>query len=206
MLSSTKNSAKFLIYSKLGSGEAKIDPPVKGREDQEALWEAVRAGVIDVVASDHSPHPPAEKEEAAGDFWKAPAGFCGVETLLPLMLTQVFQGRLTLKRLAEILCEGPARAFGLWGVKGAVMPGFDADLVVVDLEREWTVRRENLHSKSKVTPWDGWKVKGYPALTLVRGEIVAEDGEPISSTRIRLGEIDREGRSLKPRSGNATPR
>ena len=161
---------------RLGAG-AKIDPPLKFREDCEALWEALGEAVVDLVASDHSPHTAEEKFEA-GSIWDAPAGFCGVETLLPLMLTQVNFGRLSLYSLARLLSENPAKAFGLWGVKGAVEIGFDADLVLVDMSREWTIKAEKLHSKSKVTPWDGWKVKGYPTLTLVRGEIVAEDGEP----------------------------
>ena len=84
-----------------------------------------------------------------------------------------------MRRLVEVLCWKPAEAFGLWGVKGSLQPGFDADLVVVDTGREWTIRREKLHSKSKVTPWDGWKVKGFPVLTMVRGETVAENGEPV---------------------------
>ncbi|MHC1586731.1 MAG: allantoinase AllB [Candidatus Hecatellaceae archaeon] len=159
--------------------EAKIDPPIRGREDGEALWEAVDKGFIDLVASDHSPHTMEEKEEGWRDFWKAPPGFCGVETLLPLMLTQVFQGCLSLTRLVRLMAENPARAFGLWGVKGSLQPGFDADLVLVDPKGEWVIRRENLHSKSKVTPWDGWKVKGRIILTMVRGEVVAEGGEPV---------------------------
>jgi len=159
---------------KLG-GEAKINPPLKGKEDLEALWEALNRGEVDVVASDHSPHTPEEK----ADFAQAPPGFCGVETLLPLLLTQALEGRLPLRRLVEVLCWKPAEAFGLWRVKGSLQPGFDADLVVVDTGREWTIRREKLHSKSKVTPWDGWKVKGFPVLTMVRGETVAENGEPV---------------------------
>lgn len=154
---------------------AKIDPPLKMEEDVESLWEAIQDGTISILASDHSPHTREEKE--AG-LWEAPPGFCGVETLLPLMLSQVAEGRLTLGRLVSLTAENPAKAFGLWGFKGALHPGFDADLVVVDPRREWTIREENLHSRSKVTPWDGWRVKGFPTLTMVRGEIVAEEGEP----------------------------
>jgi dihydroorotase (multifunctional complex type) len=157
---------------------AKIDPPLKFEEDAEALWSALNEEVIDLIASDHSPHTVEEKLKA-GSIWKAPAGFCGVETLLPLMLTQVNAGRLSLQRLVRLLAENPAKIFGLWGVKGAVETGFDADLTLIDIGKEWTIKADKLHSKSKVTPWNGWRVKGFPILTLVRGEIVAENGEPV---------------------------
>ena len=160
---------------RLGS-KAKIDPPLKTRDDVEALWEAVADGTINIIASDHSPHTPEEKE--AG-LWEAPPGFCGVETLLPLMLSQVKEGRLSLQRLASLTAENPAKAFGLWGRKGAVQTGFDADLVLVDLEKSWVIREEKIQSKCKVTPWNGWKAEGFPALTMVRGEVVAEDGKPV---------------------------
>lgn len=172
------------------NSKAKIDPPIKGEEDSKALWRALLDGTIDMLASDHSPHTPSEKE---ADLWEAPPGFCGVETLLPLMLSQALEGRITLQRLIHLTSENPAKAFGLWGVKGAIQMGFDADLVVVDPEETWTIRESALHSKCKVTPWDGWKVKGRPLLTIVRGETVAEEGEPVGKPGW--------GKHLKPKLG-----
>ncbi|HID18989.1 TPA: allantoinase AllB [Candidatus Bathyarchaeota archaeon] len=156
--------------------KAKIDPPLKDRSDLEALWGGLEGDVINILASDHSPHT---LEEKKAGLWEAPPGFCGVETLLPLMLNQVKEGKLSLQRLASLTAENPAKIFGLWGKKGALQPGFDADLVLVDLEKSWTVREERLQSKCRVTPWDGWKIKGLPALTMVRGVVVAEEGKPV---------------------------
>ncbi|WP_309492249.1 allantoinase AllB [Candidatus Hecatella orcuttiae] len=155
---------------------AKVNPPLRSREDGEALWEALAEGTVDTLASDHAPHTPEEKERGWRDFWEAPSGFCGVETLLPLMLTQVNRGRLSLEKLVQLLSENPARIFGLYPRKGAVQVGAEADLVVVDMKRERLIRVEELHSRGKVSPWHGWRVRGVPVMTFVRGSLVVEEG------------------------------
>ncbi|MEK7879399.1 MAG: dihydroorotase family protein, partial [candidate division NC10 bacterium] len=157
----------------------KMNPPVRYRGHQEALWDGLRTGIIDMIATDHSPHSPEEKKKQ--NVWEAISGFPGVETALPLMLTEMNQGRFSLNDYARWASENPARAWGLYPKKGAVMVGADADLVLVDLNRESVIRAEALHSKSKVTPFDGVKVKGLPVMTIVRGKIVMEDGKVVGA-------------------------
>ncbi len=154
---------------------AKDNPPIRGREDAEALWEALRRGEIDAIGSDHAPHLPEEKK--VEDVWTAPSGFPGVETMLPLMLTEAHRGRLTYAEISQLLSEGPARIWGLYPRKGAIAVGSDGDLTIVDPEVETVIRSEGLHSKSKVTPFEGFKVKGLPVYTVVGGEVVMEKGE-----------------------------
>lgn len=155
----------------------KMNPPIRYRGHQQALWEGLKTGVIDMIATDHSPHAPEEKQKAS--VWEAISGFPGVETALPLMLTEVNGGRLTLNDYVRWASENPARAWGLYPRKGAVTVGADADLVLVDMSRESVIRAEALHSKSKLTPFDGAKVKGVPVCTIVRGQVVMRDGEVV---------------------------
>jgi dihydroorotase len=157
----------------------KINPPVRQRDDAEALWQGIADGTIDAIGSDHSPHTPEEKMEhdRFADIWKAASGFPGVETSARLMLTQVNEGRLTLNQYVKIQSEGPARAWNLWPRKGNLNPGADADVTIVDLAKEAVIDKSRLHGKSRVTPFDGWKVKGVPVYTIVRGNIVMKDGE-----------------------------
>ncbi len=135
----------------------------------------LRDGVIDMLATDHSPHTVEEKTRS--DIWQAISGFPGVETAVPLMLTQVIAGRLTLERYVELTSASPARAWGPYPKKGALRVGSDADLVVVDLARRGVVRAEALHSRSKITPFEGMPVQGLPVCTIVRGRVVVRDGE-----------------------------
>ncbi len=167
---------------------AKVNPPIRSREDAEALWEALRRGEIDAIGSDHAPHLPEEK--GAGDVWSAPSGFPGVETMLPLMLTEVHRGRLTFTDVSRLLSEGPARIWGLYPKKGAVAVGSDGDLTIVDPDAESVIRSEGLHSKSKVTPFEGFRVRGLPVYTIVRGEVVMEEGE--------VREDARKGQLVRP--------
>lgn len=152
----------------------KVNPPLRDPAHRRALWEGLRDGAIDLVATDHAPHLPAEK--AGPDIWRAAAGLSGVETAAPLLLTQVHRGRLTLNRLVELMAEGPARAFGLYPRKGALLPGSDADMTVVDLDAAKVLRASGLHGKSRAFPYEGWRVRGLPVLTLLRGEPVLSGG------------------------------
>lgn len=154
----------------------KIYPLVKNKEDQARLWQGISEGVITVVCSDHAPHT---AEEKSGELWSVPAGSCGVETLAPLMLDAVSKGRLTLRQLVALLSENPARQYGVYPQKGALLPGSDADLTIVDCGKEAILRSEALHSKTKVSAFDGFAVKGMPVMTIVGGVIVMKDGQVI---------------------------
>lgn len=156
-------------------GIQKINPPVRSREHAEALWKGLADGTIGMIATDHSPHTAAEKTNS--DIWQVIPGFVGVETSVPLMLTQVNQGRLSLNDYVRLAAENPARIFNLYPRKGVVAVGADADFTIVDMERSATISSQRLHSRSSTTPFDGWKVKGVPVITIVRGRVVMKDGE-----------------------------
>jgi dihydroorotase (multifunctional complex type) len=158
---------------------AKIDPPLRGPEDQEALWRALNSGVIDAIASDHAPYPKEEKDKGWENIFDAPSGGTGIQTHLPLMLDSVDKGKITLKRLVETFSANPARIMGLYPRKGALVPGADADLIIVDPDAAFQIRGEDLYSKQKVTAFEGYKGKGIPITTVVRGEIIMEEGTVI---------------------------
>jgi len=165
------------LLEKVGS-IGRINPPIRGSEDDRlALWKGVANGGIDTIGSDHSPHRPDEKTKA--DVWEAASGFSGVETIVPLMLTQVKKGRLTMQRYVELLSKNPARIFGLYPRKGAIRVGSDADLTLVDLRKRSIIRSDRLRSKTKVTPFDNWEVTGTPELSLLRGAVIMREGEVV---------------------------
>lgn len=159
-------------YARLGS-VIRVNPPVREAADAEAIWRALQSGVVDMIATDHAPHRPEEKTKDV--IWQADCGFPGVETQMPLMLTQVAAGRLTLEHYVRLAAEAPAKAFGLWPEKGRIAVGAHADIAVVDLDRRETVRAEALHSRGKVTPFEGTATVGAPVHTLVRGRFVQRD-------------------------------
>lgn len=154
----------------------KVYPLVKFKEDKERLWKALTDGTLSLICSDHAPHT---EEEKTGEFNQIPAGMCGVETLVPLMLNSVSEGRLTLQNVVSLLSAKPARLFNLYPKKGALQPGADADLTIVDMNREKIIDKDELHSKSKVTAYDGFKVKGLPVSTIVNGKVVMLNEEII---------------------------
>ncbi|MDP3768880.1 MAG: amidohydrolase family protein, partial [Dehalococcoidia bacterium] len=154
---------------------AKFHPPVHGREDNEALWHGLADGTIDCVGTDHIPQPRARKV-VEGDVWKSTAGAPGHETLLPLLLSS---GRLSLPRVAEVTSANAARAFGLWPQKGAIALGFDADLTLADLERRRVVRAADFVTSADFTPYEGMELTGWPVLTILRGQVIMKDGQPV---------------------------
>lgn len=160
-------------YPKVGP-VMKIYPPIKYEKDQAALWQAINDGTITIISSDHAPHTAQEK---SGDLWSIPAGMPGTETMAPLMLNAVNEGRLTLNKLTALMSENPAKRFGIFPQKGSLQPGTDADLTIVDMAKTGTIEAARLHSKSKVTAYDGWKIKGLPVETIVRGETVMQGGD-----------------------------
>lgn len=152
----------------------KVYPLVKDKADQDALWEGIQDGTISIVSSDHAPHT---KEEKTGDIWTIPAGMCGVETIVPLMLNAVNEGKLTLQEVVQVLAENPAKHYRVFPEKGHIQVGADADITIVDMDREWTIKEADLQSKSKVTAFDGLRVKGKPVQTIVGGNVVMNNGE-----------------------------
>ena len=156
---------------------AKVGPPLRAGSDLESVWGGLLDGTIDIVATDHAPHLPAEKEAGRTNIWNAPGGFPGLQTFLPLMLGEVAKGRFSLADVVRCCSERPARLFGLYPRKGALDPGSDADLVIVDLGRTLTIRNEDQLSKARVTPFAGWTVVGAPTLTMLGGQTIMRDGK-----------------------------
>jgi len=159
-------------YTNKGS-LVRVNPPVREKMHQDQLWQGVADGTIDMIATDHAPHSAEEKHRE--DIWTADCGFTGVETQMPLMLTQVQAGRMSLNDYVRMTSTAPAKAFGLFPRKGTLIPGADADLVVIDLNREEIVDSGVLQSKGPSTPFDKVAVKGVPIHTLVRGRFVMRD-------------------------------
>ncbi|MDO6514701.1 dihydroorotase [Neptuniibacter sp. 2_MG-2023] len=157
-------------YEMLGS-LAQMNPPVRELEHQEALWEGIQNGTVDVIGSDHAPHT---LEEKLRPYPQSPSGMTGVQTLLPLMLNHLHEGRLTLQRLVDLTSAGPARIFGIEG-KGRIALGYDADLTLVDLNAQRIIDNEWIASRSGWTPYHGKKITGWPIHTVVRGQIVVRD-------------------------------
>ena len=151
-----------------------MNPPIREPGHQEPLWEALRTGVVDMIATDHAPHLPEEKTRAS--CWQCDCGFPGVETQMPLMLTEVNRGRMSISDYVRWACVNPAKAWGFFPNKGVIQPGADADIALVDLKREWSIDQAQLFSKSKISPWHGRRVQGGPVVTMVRGRVVMEGG------------------------------
>jgi dihydroorotase len=164
----------YSFMDKVGS-ILKINPPVRTKADQKRLWEGVLDGTVQAIATDHSPHT--REEKIKPDFWDAIPGFCGVETSVPLMLDQVNKGKLTLNEYVKVSSKGPAKAWNMYPKKGCIRVGSDADFTVVDMKKKGVIKVDELHSKNKVTPFDGFAVKGMPVATIVRGQIVMRDGK-----------------------------
>lgn len=159
-------------YERL-KGYAQMNPPIRGPEHREGLWVGVANGVADVIGSDHAPHT---AEEKARPYPASPSGMPGVQTLLPVMLTHVAEGRLTLERLVDLTSHGANRIFGL-ADKGRLAVGYDADLTIVDLKARRTFRHEDMASRVGWTPFVGMEAKGWPIATIIRGTVVMRDDE-----------------------------
>jgi dihydroorotase len=168
-------------YDRLG-GFAVMNPPIRDRRHLEAAWAAVRDGTVDTVGSDHAPHPRAAKQKP----WPAcPAGLTGVQTLVPVMLDHVNAGRLSLARLVDLMCAGPARVYGVIG-KGRLAAGYDADFTLVDLKRRRVIEESWIVSPCGWTPFAGMRVTGWPVATIVRGMVVMREDTLIGEPRGRL--------------------
>ncbi|QDL09301.1 dihydroorotase [Brasilonema octagenarum UFV-E1] len=165
-------------YDKIGT-LAQMNPPLRSPHDNQVLWQALRDGVIDFIATDHAPHTIDEK---AQEYPNAPSGMPGVETSLPLMLTAAMQGQCTVAQVVHWMSQAVAKAYGIPN-KGAIAPGFDADLVLVDLDTYRPVLREELLTKCGWSPFEGWNLTGWPVLTIVGGQIVYEKGKVDTKVR-----------------------
>ncbi len=157
----------------------KFTPPARDRASTREMWGRLGAGDIDMIVADHAPSTKEEKSKGLQDIWACPFGIPGVETVLPLMLTGVNEGKLTLERVVAARSEIPARVYGLWPRKGSLNVGADADFVLVDMRAERTLSNETVVAKAGWTPYDGRVVRGLPVKTFVRGELVAEGGKPV---------------------------
>jgi dihydroorotase len=175
-------------YERL-KGFAQMNPPIRGAAHQTGLWSGIASGVADVLGSDHAPHT---REEKARPYPASPSGMPGVQTLVPVMLTHVAEGRLTLERFVDLTSHGPNRVFGL-ADKGRLAVGYDADLTIVDLKARRTLRHEDMATRAGWTPFDGFEAKAWPMATIVRGVVVMRDNEVIAP---HLGEPVRFGETL----------
>lgn len=150
----------------------RVNPPLRSGTERAGVFERVRSGVVDMIATDHAPHTVAEKEVGV---WEAPSGMPGVETALPLLVAAAARGDLGYERVRELTASGPARVFGLAN-KGLVAPGYDADLVLLDPSAQREIQGAELHSKCGWTPFEGWEGV-FPEWTMVRGRFVYRAGE-----------------------------
>jgi dihydroorotase len=154
-------------------GVVRVNPPVREAENRQPLWDALVDGTIEMIATDHAPHAPEEKTRA--DIWTVDCGFPGVETQMPLMLTEINRGRATIVDYVRWSSENPAKKWGLYPRKGTLTVGSDADIAIVDLNRSWTIDDATIQSRSKISPWHGRKATAMPVHTLVRGRFVMKD-------------------------------
>ncbi|NJM95674.1 MAG: dihydroorotase [Acaryochloridaceae cyanobacterium CSU_5_19] len=159
-------------YAKIGT-LAQMNPPLRSAQDNQVLWQALLDGVIDFIATDHAPHTLAEKAQA---YPNSPSGMPGVETSLAIMLTQAHQGRCSVQQVSHWMSRAVAQAYGIAN-KGKIQPGYDADLVLVDLKTERPVLGAELQTKVGWSPFEGWRLRGWPVVTIVDGQIVYDHGE-----------------------------
>jgi dihydropyrimidinase len=165
------------VYKRADGRNFVCSPPVKGPDSREALWEGVKWGNISTIATDHCPFQSWEKDYGKDDFTKIPNGCMGTETMFPFMLGEANKGRISFRRAVELCCTNPAKVFGCASEKGTIAAGSDADIVLYDPEKRFTVSKDNMHSNVDYTIWEGYEMKGYPVMTFLRGQLVYEDGQ-----------------------------
>jgi dihydroorotase len=164
-------------YDKLGSF-AQMNPPIRKKEHYDRLWVAVKNSVVDVLGSDHAPH---SKEDKNKKYPASPSGMPGVQTILPIMLDHINNEKLSLDQLVKLMCENPCKIFGIKR-KGYLKEGYDADLTIIDMNKSVTIKNEMIASKCAWTPFDNYKVKGFPVATIVNGSIVMKDGKVVAES------------------------
>ena len=165
-------------YDKLGT-YAQMNPPLRTKEHYDRLWVAIKNNIVDVLGSDHAPH---SKENKNKNYPNTPSGMPGVQTIFPIMLDHVNNGKLTLQQLIKFMCENPCKIFGIKN-KGYLKEGYDADLTIADMDKEVTIKDEMIASKCGWTPFNNHKVKGFPVGTIVNGNLVMSDGKVIVESK-----------------------
>ena len=165
-------------YDKLGT-YAQMNPPLRTKEHYDRLWVAIKNNVVDVLGSDHAPH---SKENKDKEYPNSPSGIPGVQTIFPVMLDHVNSGKLTLEQLVKLMCENPCRIFGIKN-KGYIKLGYDADFTIADMNKEVVIKDEMIASKCGWTPFNNYKVKGFPVGTIVNGNLVMSDGKLIKESK-----------------------
>ncbi len=165
-------------YDKLGT-YAQMNPPLRTKEHYDRLWVAIKNNIVDVLGSDHAPHL---KENKDKEYPNTPSGMPGVQTIFPVMLDHVNNGKLSLQQLINLMCENPCKIFGIKN-KGYIKEGFDADLTIADMNKEVTIKNEMIVSKCGWTPFNNYKVKGFPVGTIVNGHLVMSDGKVVAESK-----------------------
>ena len=158
---------------------SQMNPPIRTKDHHDKLWEAVKKSLVSTIGSDHAPHT---KEEKNRKYPLSPSGMPGVQTLLPVMLDHVNKGKLKIEQLIKLVCENPCDLFGIKN-KGYIKENYDADLTVVDMNKEVVIKDSWIESKCGWTPFNNYKVKGFPVATLVNGEIVMENSNIITPAK-----------------------
>ncbi len=165
-------------YDKLGT-YAQMNPPLRTKEHYDRLWLAIKNNIVDVLGSDHAPHL---KENKDKEYPNSPSGMPGVQTIFPVMLDHVNNGKLTLQQLINLMCENPCKIFGIKN-KGYLKEGYDADLTIADMNKEVVIKNEMIVSKCGWTPFNNHKVKGFPVATIVNGHLVMSDGKVVMESK-----------------------
>ncbi len=164
------------VYKREDGRNWVCSPPIKAQDSQDALWEGIKRGDIQTVATDHCPFQSYEKDWGKDNFTKIPNGCMGIENLYPYMLSEANKGRISFNKAVEVCATNVAKIFGCAPEKGTIAVGADADLVVYDPNKKFTVSKDNMHSDVDYTIWEGAELEGYPVMTFSRGKLVYKDG------------------------------
>ncbi len=165
-------------YDKLGTF-AQMNPPLRTKDHYDRLWVAIKNNVVDVLGSDHAPHLKKSKEK---EYPNTPSGMPGVQTIFPIMINHVNSGKLSLDQLVSLMCINPCKIFGIKN-KGYIKENFDADLTIVDMNKEIIIKNEMIASKCGWTPFHNYKVKGFPVGTIVNGNLVMSEGKVLIESK-----------------------
>ena len=165
------------VYKRPDGRNFVCSPPIKGQASQDALWMGIQNGNIVTVATDHCPFQSTEKDWGKDDFTKIPNGCMGTENFYPYLLSEANKGRISFERAVELCSTNPAKLFGIAPDKGFLAPGADADIVLYDPKKDFTISQKNMHSTIDHTIWEGTQLKGYPVRTYSRGTLVFKDGD-----------------------------
>jgi len=158
---------------------SQMNPPIRTKDHHDRLWDAVKSSLVSTIGSDHAPHT---KEEKNRKYPLSPSGMPGVQTLLPVMLDHVNKGKLKMEQLIKLVSENPCDLFGIKN-KGYIKENYDADLTIVDMNKEVVIKDSWIESKCGWTPFNNYKVKGFPVATIVNGEIVMENNKIVSNAK-----------------------